>query len=61
MSIKEQLQKILKSEGFSGYYKGFGASMLNTFSMRTHIRSYTRIQFADDLLQSMRTSSSTAS
>lgn len=28
------LLRILKEEGFSGYYRGFIATMLNTFSMR---------------------------
>jgi len=34
LSIYEQLRRILKAEGLSGCYKGFGASMLNTFSMQ---------------------------
>ena len=29
------LFKIFREEGIWGLYKGFGASMLNTFSMRT--------------------------
>ncbi len=29
------LVTILKNEGIGGYYKGFGANMLNTFSTRT--------------------------
>ncbi|KAG8938069.1 ADP/ATP carrier protein, partial [Tulasnella sp. 419] len=33
-SVYTLLLKILKEEGFGGYYKGFGASMLNTFSMQ---------------------------
>lgn len=33
-SISALLVRILKEEGISGYYKGFGASMLNTFSMQ---------------------------
>jgi len=33
-SITNLLVKILREEGIGGYYKGFGASMLNTFSMQ---------------------------
>ncbi|KIO34430.1 hypothetical protein M407DRAFT_128287 [Tulasnella calospora MUT 4182] len=33
-SVFQLLRKILQDEGFRGYYKGFGASMLNTFSMQ---------------------------
>jgi len=33
-SIGSLLVHILKTEGIAGFYKGFGASMLNTFSMR---------------------------
>ncbi|KDQ13549.1 hypothetical protein BOTBODRAFT_33558 [Botryobasidium botryosum FD-172 SS1] len=32
VSILAILRRILREEGVSGYYKGFGASMLNTFS-----------------------------
>jgi len=31
------LLKILKEEGLAGWYRGFAATMLNTFSMRKHI------------------------
>ncbi|KZS92455.1 mitochondrial carrier [Sistotremastrum niveocremeum HHB9708] len=34
ISIVNLLLDILKEEGIAGYYKGFGASMLNTFSMQ---------------------------
>jgi solute carrier family 25 (peroxisomal adenine nucleotide transporter), member 17 len=30
------LMKILKTEGLSGWFRGFGATMLNTFSMRAY-------------------------
>ena len=33
-SVYQLLIKIWNKEGISGYYKGFGASMLNTFSTR---------------------------
>ncbi|CCA72855.1 related to ANT1-peroxisomal ATP carrier [Serendipita indica DSM 11827] len=33
-SITSLLLQILKQEGVAGFYKGFGASMLNTFSMQ---------------------------
>ncbi|KAF8339584.1 mitochondrial carrier domain-containing protein [Cantharellus anzutake] len=33
-TILTLLVSILKNEGIGGYYKGFGASMLNTFSMQ---------------------------
>jgi len=33
-SVSALLVKILREEGIGGYYKGFGASMLNTFSMQ---------------------------
>lgn len=35
-TVLQLLRKILRDEGFLGYYKGFGASMLNTFSMRKY-------------------------
>lgn len=28
------LLRVIKEEGIAGLYKGFGATMLNTFSMR---------------------------
>ncbi|KAG8894725.1 ADP/ATP carrier protein [Tulasnella sp. 403] len=34
LSVWSSLFKILREEGFGGYYKGFGASMLNTFSLQ---------------------------
>jgi len=34
-SVRALLKRILKEEGFAGFYRGFGATMLNTFSMRT--------------------------
>lgn len=34
LSIVKLLFKIMREEGISGFYKGFGASMLNTFSQR---------------------------
>ena len=34
LSILGMLLRILKEEGFVGWYKGFAATMLNTFSMR---------------------------
>lgn len=34
ISITGLLFGIIKQEGIAGYYKGFGASMLNTFSTR---------------------------
>ncbi|KAF8307734.1 adenine nucleotide transporter [Clavulina sp. PMI_390] len=33
-NVSDLLSKILKEEGVLGFYKGFGASMLNTFSMQ---------------------------
>lgn len=33
-SVSALMVRILKEEGIGGYYKGFGASMINTFSMR---------------------------
>jgi len=36
-SVRTLLKRILKEEGFSGFYRGFGATMLNTFSMRNAI------------------------
>ncbi|KAJ3554712.1 hypothetical protein NM688_g2959 [Phlebia brevispora] len=33
-SIISVLLEIIKKEGFGGYYRGFGATMLNTFSMQ---------------------------
>ena len=34
LSILGVLERILREEGFMGYYRGFVATMLNTFSMR---------------------------
>ena len=34
-SILSLLVRIYHEEGIAGYYRGFGASMLNTFSMRS--------------------------
>ncbi|KAH9063995.1 adenine nucleotide transporter [Lactarius vividus] len=33
-SVRSLLARILKEEGISGFYRGFGATMLNTFSMQ---------------------------
>jgi hypothetical protein len=33
-SMVSLLLKIFQEEGFAGYYKGFGTTMLNTFSTR---------------------------
>lgn len=37
LSILSVLDSILREEGFKGYYRGFLATMLNTFSMREYI------------------------
>ncbi|KZT67458.1 mitochondrial carrier [Daedalea quercina L-15889] len=34
LSVKAILLRILKEEGIAGYYRGFAATMLNTFSMQ---------------------------
>jgi hypothetical protein len=34
-SVRALIMRILKEEGIAGFYRGFGATMLNTFSMRT--------------------------
>src|SRR5216683_3350165 len=34
-SVRALLKRILQEEGITGFYRGFGATMLNTFSMRT--------------------------
>jgi solute carrier family 25 (peroxisomal adenine nucleotide transporter), member 17 len=34
-SVRALLKHILEKEGIPGFYRGFGATMLNTFSMRT--------------------------
>ena len=34
-SVRALIVRILKEEGLAGFYRGFGATMLNTFSMRT--------------------------
>ena len=34
LSVTGLLARIFKEEGIAGYYRGFGATMLNTFSMR---------------------------
>ncbi|KAI0303665.1 mitochondrial carrier [Multifurca ochricompacta] len=33
-SVRALLKRILKEEGIAGFYRGFGATMLNTFSMQ---------------------------
>jgi len=33
-SVRALLKRILKEEGITGFYRGFGATMLNTFSMQ---------------------------
>jgi len=38
-SVRALLKRILKEEGFAGFYRGFGATMLNTFSMRASFSS----------------------
>jgi len=37
--VRTLLKRILKEEGFAGFYRGFCATMLNTFSMRTSVFS----------------------
>ncbi len=39
LTMTSVLLRVLKEEGISGLYSGFGASMLNTFSMRESPRS----------------------
>lgn len=39
-SILSLLVRIYHEEGIAGYYKGFGASILNTFSMRSSSLSF---------------------
>lgn len=38
-SVRALLKHILKEEGIAGFYRGFGATMLNTFSMRMQFYS----------------------
>ena len=40
LSILSLLVRIYHEEGIAGYYRGFGASMLNTFSMRSSSLSF---------------------
>ena len=37
LSILGLVAQISKEEGLWGFYRGFGATMLNTFSMRTFV------------------------
>ena len=37
--MRALLKRILKEEGIAGFYRGFGATMLNTFSMRASFSS----------------------
>jgi solute carrier family 25 (peroxisomal adenine nucleotide transporter), member 17 len=39
-SVFSLLVRIYYEEGIAGYYRGFGASMLNTFSMRSSSLSF---------------------
>ena len=50
LSVIGVLLRILKEEGISGYYRGFLATMLNTFSMRewkaaSVVRSHSQIRY----------------
>ena len=38
-SVRALLKRILEEEGIAGFYRGFGATMLNTFSMRPSFSS----------------------
>jgi hypothetical protein len=40
--VRALLKRILKEEGIAGFYRGFGATMLNTFSMRTSFPRHSR-------------------
>lgn len=68
-SVAAILLKILREEGPAGYYRGFFASMLNTFSTRSYARAHilprpsrrAQCPDADLILQNTRTSSSTRS
>ena len=35
LSLVSVILRILREDGFAGYYRGFMATMINTFSMRT--------------------------
>lgn len=36
---RKMFMRILKEQGIAGLYRGFGASMLNTFSMQLYVLS----------------------
>ena len=38
-SVRVLVMRILKEEGIAGFYRGFGATMLKSFSMRTPLSS----------------------
>ena len=40
LSMMAVMSRIYKQEGMRGLYRGFGATMLNTFSMRRLFHSY---------------------
>ena len=40
LSMLAVMSRIYKQEGIRGLYRGFGATMLNTFSMRRLFNSY---------------------
>lgn len=54
------LLSILKEEGIAGYYRGFTATMINTFSMRAYLTLVWQTS-TEQLVQNTRTSSSTLS
>ena len=41
LTVFAVLERILREDGLLGYYRGFMATMLNTFSMRKCIPSFT--------------------
>jgi hypothetical protein len=59
-SVLSLLIRILREEGVSAFYNGFGASMLNTFSMRASLCD-SKPANTNSNLQNMRISCSTHS
>jgi hypothetical protein len=61
LSMLSMLLEIFKQEGINGWYRGFAATMLNTFSMRAFSITSYPFPYRADYPKNMPTSSSTHS
>ena len=56
LSMLAVMSRIYKQEGIRGLYRGFGATMLNTFSMRRLIHLYNFVQLTFDFQNTLTSS-----